>query len=285
MTLCVIVCNNILSDEEKSYILLAKELTTLFTKVHLVSQSSETLGLVPLKNVTFSNKIIYNIREYSLYLSINEPDKSKENGKKTFVTYLHYNVKKMKNSTVASIIQNVFQNYCLYFNNALYENKSVCVFDLDDTIIDSENNLLAKNVVSFILFCKTLFDYVLLWSHGSSLHVSKMLKKHQLCEFFDLTISRKQLTDDDSFNKGIGYVLSQLNKHLNVKSISFSCLVDDLDLNFNCDYTMYVEIPKNIDNYCEFFSWVKQGLEHEILDNSGKNKVIFNYKNKHNQLC
>lgn len=126
---------------------------------------------------------------------------------------------------------------------------SVVVFDLDDTIIDEQGVVFAKDLLQGINILRSIYDYIGLWSHGSTNHVFKYVK--QLCNEekvkFDFVITRDHYT----YNKSVIHVLNILNEKFNVESITYSCLVDDKFDNYNDDYSLFIHLVKKPVSFIE----------------------------------
>lgn len=154
---------------------------------------------------------------------------------------------------------------------------SVIVFDLDDTLIHEDDNTTTTNtnnniinndttslnkdiheiktyknrkiefvdIVKIVNFARCIFDKVILWSHGTTKHVYKMLNLGKYTNVFDLIISRDNAMPTDICpNKGIGFVLKQMNIHFKTTRITKACLVDNEISNFNNDYDFFIHVTK-----------------------------------------
>lgn len=117
---------------------------------------------------------------------------------------------------------------------------SVLVFDLDDTIIDVNGKLFANDLYPAIQSLRSIYTYIGLWSHGTTNHVFKYIKKIYDTQNvkFDFIISR----GDYARNKSVAHVLNVLNEQFNVSRLNLSCLVDDKKSNFTEDYTVFVHL-------------------------------------------
>lgn len=108
---------------------------------------------------------------------------------------------------------------------------SVAVFDLDRTLIDDEDRFL-DGAVSVLEYARTAFDAVVLWSHGSPLHVDR-----QVAEFnrhgilFDLVLSNASGVTKSCKN------LLHLYNHFVDTYFSKAVLVDDSVFNWTPEYT------------------------------------------------
>lgn len=123
-------------------------------------------------------------------------------------------------------------------------NVKVTVFDLDDTIINRAIDFISPYTVDLLNIMKGRSDFMVLWSHGSELHVNKAVVKLNLIKYFDTIISR---SDYDcvttQFNKGLGFIKYTLNKLYKVCSIDQAILIDDKSANFMNDYSTFIEVP------------------------------------------
>jgi hypothetical protein len=112
---------------------------------------------------------------------------------------------------------------------------NVIVFDMDDTLIDKSTAPFYKNIFKDLKLYKEYFDYVVLWTHGTTSYLSEV----KLDFKFDLYMSRN---NEDSENKGLGAVLRELNKSHRVSKLDFCVLVDDGTYNFEGDYDLFVHV-------------------------------------------
>lgn len=151
-------------------------------------------------------------------------------------------------------VNNILFKYNLFFKYNL-KPASVVVWDLDNTIIDKNYNLINDQLVEILSNQKNIFDYTVLWSHGNTTHVEKgkdlLNRKYDI--MFDLCIS-KRINDFDKPDtcKNISYVLKLLNKKYHITSFKFSCLIDDICENYNKDYFAYIK-PSKSKNYIDLF--------------------------------
>lgn len=118
--------------------------------------------------------------------------------------------------------------------------KSVAVWDLDDTLIDKDGNVLVEAAL-FNKHCAS-FDCNVLWSHGNTQHVEEHVRK--LCQHgieFDYIISRTE--HDTTDKKGGGVLLHYLNQHMNIHGFKELQLIDDLGMANACDqYTSVIQV-------------------------------------------
>lgn len=108
---------------------------------------------------------------------------------------------------------------------------SVAVFDLDRTLIDDEDRFL-DGAVSVLEHARTAFDAVVLWSHGSPLHVDRQVgefKRHGIG--FDLVLSNAFGVKKSCKN------LLYLYNHFVDTYFSKAVLIDDSVFNWTPEYT------------------------------------------------
>ncbi|QLI62421.1 38K [Dikerogammarus haemobaphes nudivirus] len=146
------------------------------------------------------------------------------------------------------VLKQQFINRVVPFN---YK-KSVVVFDLDDTIIDKDGSLLFKNVAGIFNELRQVFDFIVLWSHGSFSHVNNALLLTLADVKFDTVIALDKnsfmMNEKFSRNKGLGKVLRILNNEHGVGEFTLTTLVDDQAGNFIGDYDIFLHIPNSINN-------------------------------------
>ena len=113
------------------------------------------------------------------------------------------------------------------------ESKRICVLDMDEVLINS-NGILTDSI-ELVQACNTLFDYTILWSHGSALHVDDYSTQMQKAgAHFNLILSK------DHDVKSPKNLLSLYNYFPQV-NISYAALVDDTILNYTPEYdAMYI---------------------------------------------
>lgn len=137
--------------------------------------------------------------------------------------------------------RNIFEKVLLLQKSFLIRKvTSVIVFDLDETLL-LKGDLV--NVNHIVCLAKKCFNKVVLWSHGTTDHVIHHLREN--INLFDLIISRSGFMQDDRCpNKGIGFLLKQLNKKFNITTLTTTCLVDNDRRNFKNDYDMFIHVPE-----------------------------------------
>jgi hypothetical protein len=117
---------------------------------------------------------------------------------------------------------------------------NVIVFDFDDTLVSPDLQLFYQSLPADLELYRNLFDYVVLWTHGTQDYIydSLNMKKFK----FDLVMSRFRNCSDTSVNKGLAAVLRQLNTKCGVNRLNFCVLVDDKPSNQIGEYDVFVEI-------------------------------------------
>lgn len=126
-----------------------------------------------------------------------------------------------------------FERAILWATNRLQIEKeaSVAVFDLDETLIDSENIWLpgAKKCLDL---ARRKFDILVLWSHGSNLHVDENMC--QINHKFDLVLSNRCRDDQSPKN-----LLHLYNYFPNVTFVN-AVLIDDSLFNYTPEYNTFI---------------------------------------------
>lgn len=117
--------------------------------------------------------------------------------------------------------------------------QSLCVVDLDNTLIDGANNLF-KFSLNLLDFLKKRFDIVVLWSHGSTGHVKFNVRRHHLQKYFHMILAAPNVNRVK--NKTPGYILKEFNKTHNITKLSKTCLIDDQIPNYCNDYQKFIHI-------------------------------------------
>jgi hypothetical protein len=114
------------------------------------------------------------------------------------------------------------------------EHKSVIVFDLDETLIDNQNNKL-KCANTFLRHARNIYDLVVLYSHGSNLHVDDNVSKFKnYQDVFDLILSNN--TIEEPSNKNLLY----LYNHFHNVRFTYATLVDDSLYNWTPEYDRFI---------------------------------------------
>lgn len=114
--------------------------------------------------------------------------------------------------------------------------KSIAVFDLDKTLITDECEKLPESE-RLLTYAKREYDFVVLWSHGSALHVDEQIEKFRVgnytgADIFDLVIK----TADEKSPKNLMY----LYNHFPHVKFTKSLLVDDLVANWTPEYDKFL---------------------------------------------
>jgi hypothetical protein len=123
------------------------------------------------------------------------------------------------------------------WSTPLYEAKTIIVFDLDNTLIDSYGKKL-KYADKILEYAKRTYDYVVLWSHGSPLHVDDNVQKFQTNtaqgdEIFDLILRNEH---ESPTAKNLLYLYNYFpNCHF-----TRATLIDDSPYNWTPEYTRMI---------------------------------------------
>lgn len=124
-------------------------------------------------------------------------------------------------------------------NIELNESVSICVFDLDATLIDNQNKKLI-GADEMVDYARAKYDKLVLWSHGSSLHVVDNMKQFKR-NCFDLILHNAVQNEQSPKN-----LLYLYNCFPNV-IFNESLLVDDSVFNYCPEYKhMIVPTTNNI---------------------------------------
>lgn len=115
--------------------------------------------------------------------------------------------------------------------------KKVIVFDLDDTLINANNECL-EDAHELLAHARRLYDYVVLWSHGSPLHVDDQLSKFDI-KLFDLVLRNN---DGNQVNKN----LLHLYNYFPSCRFDNAKLVDDTVCNWTPEYTNMIIPSRDI---------------------------------------
>lgn len=120
--------------------------------------------------------------------------------------------------------------------------KSIVVFDLDETLIDKQGNIL-NFAVELLALARRRYNLVVLYSHGSSLHVDdhvvKLLNRRCNAYTFDLILSNNMV--DKLCQKNL---LHLYNYFPNVR-FSSATLIDDSLYNWTPEYTKLI-VPNKV---------------------------------------
>lgn len=104
--------------------------------------------------------------------------------------------------------------------------RSIVVFDLDDTLVDA-NGVALDGSHEVLRVARRLYDYMVIWSHGSSLHVDECLT--QFDESFDLVLRR----DGNPINKNLLHLYNYIPNCRFTRAL----LVDDSVYNWTPEYS------------------------------------------------
>lgn len=119
----------------------------------------------------------------------------------------------------------------------IFTGKSIVVFDLDETLIDSHGNIL-EMADQLLTTARRVYDLMVLYSHGSSLHVdehvAKLLHMRRNQYTFDLILSNNMI--DRRCQKNL---LQLYNYFPNIR-FTLSTLVDDSLYNWTPEYTKLI---------------------------------------------
>lgn len=153
--------------------------------------------------------------------------------KNYFYRYLSYKSAFPEINQILDILSRVYAS----FKTTELTNRrtNVIVFDMDDTLIDKSTIPFYKKIFDDLKLYKELFQYVVLWTHGTTPYLSEVKLDFQ----FDLYLSRN---GEESENKGLGAVLRELNKSHRVTKLDFCVLVDDGTFNFEGDYDLFLHV-------------------------------------------
>jgi len=112
--------------------------------------------------------------------------------------------------------------------------KSIIVFDLDDTLIN-ENLELLQNVDEAMQWARKNFDLMVLWTHGNSKHLQHQWNAWNLEKYkFDKILARG---DDDTIScKNLLFLYNYFPKY----KFTHSVLIDDTPSNITPEYTNFI---------------------------------------------
>lgn len=196
------------------------------------------IEIININNKNISEEIIYFRQKFTVLLVLNDETKYNLNNIHKIFYINSENVNKK------------LQELNIYYQKftGINDISNVIVFDLDDTLIDENNNLLynIEDLNNGLLKLKKYFKYIGIWSHGTSEHVIYNLKKNNLQDKFDFIMVRKNEYQNVKYSINI---YNLLQKKFNIKSIKTIILVDDNKSNYiENDYSMFILI-KELPNY------------------------------------
>lgn len=224
--------------------LYSRQITDIYNLLSVLYSTVTTLNSERNKQCVSPN--IYNILIHFSGSAKEEFAKGQANFKKERQNNLHVDYYSFKyDDPLENIERQCRILYDSYFENIKSADPvSVAVFDYDDTIVDANQNFFYDKICEDIQEYRTCFDYLILWTHGSTDYIKEELKKKKaLNNLFDVVIA-KQREFEYGENKGKGAILKILNKSFHVAQISYSLLVDDKDENFMQDYTFFIKPTK-----------------------------------------
>lgn len=138
--------------------------------------------------------------------------------------------------------RNISEKASLTFNNNIEEKlKSLIVYDLDETLFTSEDELI-RGSLNHLHLSRNLFDIVVLWSHGSSEHVERLLEiLHKKNKKFKFDLILKNENGHCPKN-----LLSLYRFFPDIRFDSRKCyLVDDSLENYTPEYSNII-VPTNL---------------------------------------
>ena len=170
-------------------------------------------------------------KTFSVHLSLGNT--STNQNRNHFYRYLSY---KTPFPDINQIISALATLYKTFRTAELHSPRTnVIVFDMDETLIDSNTKPFYKNIFNELIKYKDYFQYIILWTHGTTSYLSEI----NLDMTFDLYMSRNT---EDSENKGLGAVLRELNRSHSVEQLDFCVLIDDSAYNYDNDYDLFVHV-------------------------------------------
>ncbi|ACH96217.1 38K protein [Oryctes rhinoceros nudivirus] len=140
------------------------------------------------------------------------------------------------NLTICATYVDRVDKYSLYdaccrakeWSYSITRSESIIVFDLDETLIDRDSKKL-KGSDTALTCARSVYDRVVLYSHGSSLHVDDNVTKFDKSAF-DLVLSNN--THDNTSNKNLLYLYNYFPNTIFTKAT----LVDDSLYNWTPEY-------------------------------------------------
>lgn len=208
---------------------------------------------------------------YSLFIHIGEDINYFENicDKHVFYDALHYD-ECPTTYELCSHMQNKINSF-----NKIERSANVIVFDLDDTLISEHLELFYKSIFSELAEYKNVFDYVVLWTHGTEDYLNQILCKLKWKFTFDIMIARKRNVELGKQNKGMSAVLRELNTTYGITNIKFGVLVDDKQSNFIGDYDvmLWINSIPTTGFYARSLAKIKQEYENYINNKSVKSII------------
>lgn len=151
--------------------------------------------------------------------------------------------------TTRDLYREIDAQYCYFFRRGINKVESVLVWDLDQTLLHHDDTLTTPKLGMHLKNFKRLYKRVVLWSHGTTEHVTEKLSKMGLLDYFDLIISRDVAINRRDYPKGFGFVMRELNKKFGTTAVAYSCLIDDKSYNYQGDYTYFVHLDPKVKDY------------------------------------
>jgi Protein of unknown function (DUF705) len=122
----------------------------------------------------------------------------------------------------------------LDWSYTISESKSIIVFDLDETLIDAVGKPL-EDVQELLRVARNSYDLMVLYSHGSHLHVDESRYGLGFDHLFDLQLSNGDR--DHRSSKNLLYLYNLFEKGIRFTEAT---LVDDSPYNWTPEYTRFV---------------------------------------------
>lgn len=199
-------------------------------------------------------RICPQIKHYSCGLILHRSEKQQQHHK---IEYLRYFVDFWSSDLsnlekIQPALMRMKNNFERRDGEGMMQPVKIIVFDLDETLIDCDRKPLIVGLHAFLTAIKNSFNFIVLWSHGTASHVNTSLRHNKLAGIFDLVICREN--DEETDNKGLGFVLRSLNQKFGVQSIHTSVLVDDLVDNYIGDYDFFLNVPTEPENIADFYN-------------------------------
>ncbi|AUQ43992.1 38K protein [Esparto virus] len=135
-------------------------------------------------------------------------------------------------------IEDIYQAYqrAKLWAHEINYTKSIIVFDLDDTLINNDTGRPFKCANHLLKYARNAYDLMVLYSHGSSLHVDQHLQlfNHANGVKFDLVLSNNMIDKRSTKN------LLSLYNHFPNTRFKNATLVDDSLYNWSPEYNKFI---------------------------------------------
>lgn len=239
------------------YVQFLKIITTCmqyFTHVYVMGDGVMKLKLDNMKRVK-NNKnndppglycidtLYKNIKFYSLKLNVNLSAEEHKLDKtyNVHVDYIH--VKLTKNYKIKNLETEMTLYIKMFFQHENELQPSLAVVDLDDTLINREGDILVTNLKQYLRMLNSLFDFVILWSHGCQNHVNFIFETVMAPykPYFKEILARNSTFE--IHNKGLGCMLKYMNIKHGICELNYTLLIDDQSENYNRDYDFFIHAP------------------------------------------